>query len=312
VQLSVVATMYCSAPYLAEFRRRVLAVAADLGIDCEIVFVNDGSPDDALRVAVRLMEEDARVRVVDLSRNFGHHKAMMAGLEHARGERVFLIDVDLEEPPESLAAMWRTMADGQDPLQPIDVVFGVQSQRPGSAFTRLTGHLFYRAFNALSYQSVPLDPLTARLMTRRYVDALLRHREHLFNIEGLWEITGYRQVPLEVNKQDHDKPSTYSFVRKLHYVFVAVTAFSRKPLYGVLFGGAALLAAAALWLVVAALRSALGSGVTPVEWLLLGLGLATGLVLTAIGIVAVYVAAVVVETKARPYTVVRNVYERSR
>ena len=100
MDLSIVTTLYYSAPYLEEFYARICAAAKRITSDYEIVFVNDGSPDNSLNIAISLYEGDERVRVVDLSRNFGHHKAIMTGLAHARGDFIFLIDCDLEEEPK--------------------------------------------------------------------------------------------------------------------------------------------------------------------------------------------------------------------
>src|SRR5436190_19015156 len=97
MHLSVVTTMYCSAPFLAEFHERITASARRAGVAVEFVYVNDGSPDDALAQALRLRQQHGNVRVVDLSRNFGHHPAIMTGLAHATGDWIFLIDCDLEE-----------------------------------------------------------------------------------------------------------------------------------------------------------------------------------------------------------------------
>src|SRR6267154_1969515 len=102
MDLSIVTTLYCSADYLEEFYARACAVAEKLTNNFEIIFVNDGSPDNSLEVALSLYQKDHRIRVVDLSRNFGHHKAIMTGLDHARGDLVFMLDVDLEEDPEWL------------------------------------------------------------------------------------------------------------------------------------------------------------------------------------------------------------------
>src|SRR5262249_11292959 len=139
MRLSIVTTMYRSAPYVAAFHERALAAARGLGVEPEFVYVNDGSPDEALAVALVLRRRYRNVRVVDLSRNFGHHQAMMAGLAHATGERVFLIDCDLEEAPELLgsflAAMDRTGAD---------VVYGVQSSRGDARLSRLLARAYYR------------------------------------------------------------------------------------------------------------------------------------------------------------------------
>src|SRR3954471_8868653 len=127
--LSIVTTMYQSAPYLKEFYERASAAARAITDEFEIIFVNDGSPDDSLEVAVSLFARDARVRVIDLSRNFGHHKAMMTGLAHARGELVFLIDSDLEEELEAVAGFYADLKDER-----ADVVYGVQQKRKGNFF----------------------------------------------------------------------------------------------------------------------------------------------------------------------------------
>src|SRR6266576_6958293 len=102
MDLSIVTTLYSSAAFINEFYERTIAVAAKRAHQFEIIFVNDGSPDSSLEVAISIAESDDRVKVIDLSRNFGHHSAIMAGLGVAKGERVFLIDVDLEECPEWL------------------------------------------------------------------------------------------------------------------------------------------------------------------------------------------------------------------
>src|SRR6267378_382375 len=104
MRISVVSTLYQSAPYIAEFVRRVRAEVVKLTPDYEIILVDDGSPDDSLRTAIAQMSSEPRLKIIEFSRNFGHHKALMTGLEHASGDLFFLIDVDLEEPPELLTA----------------------------------------------------------------------------------------------------------------------------------------------------------------------------------------------------------------
>ena len=133
MKLSIVATLYRSAPHLREFHQRATQAASALaGNDYEIVLVNDGSPDNSLDMAVELTKQDPHVVVVDLSRNFGHHKAMLAGLTYARGERVFLIDSDLEEEPEWLGDFAQTMA-----RESADVIYGVQEYPPRQNSCRL-------------------------------------------------------------------------------------------------------------------------------------------------------------------------------
>ena len=129
MELSIVTTLYHSAPYIEEFYARVRNEAEKITSDYEIIFVNDGSPDHSLDVVLPICERDEKVKVIDLSRNFGHHKAMMTGLAHARGAWVFLIDCDLEEEPE-LLGKFSAEVKGSG----ADVVYGVQQKREGKLF----------------------------------------------------------------------------------------------------------------------------------------------------------------------------------
>jgi putative glycosyltransferase len=304
VRLSIVSTLYRSAPHLREFLERIATQAERIGSDFEIVLVNDGSPDDSLEVALAFQSRDARVRILDLSRNFGHHKAMMTGLAHATGDRVFLIDSDLEEPPELLGRF-------NDELERsgADVVFGVQEERRGGVSERLTGWLFFAAFNLLSNDRLPTNLLTVRLMTRRYVLSLLEHREYETVIAGLWVITGYKQVALAVAKSS-SSPTTYDLRRKLVLLVNSVTSFSDRPLVFIFYLGAVILAlstAAATYLIVRRLFFGVLLGGWPS--LIVSVWMLGGLTLFCLGIVAIYLSKVFKETKHRPYTIVRHLYE---
>src|SRR5258708_35799823 len=144
--------------------------------DVELVMVNDGSPDDSLDIALALHQADPRVVVVDLARNFGHHKALMTGLAHATGDLVFLIDSDLEEQPEDLAQLYRRFQQGE-----CDVAYGILETRRGGFFERMPVALFFTLLKVLGDHPVPRNAFTARLMTRDYVRALLRHRDREFS-----------------------------------------------------------------------------------------------------------------------------------
>jgi putative glycosyltransferase len=170
----------------------VTAAESLYGDEFDIILVNDGTPDDSLASAVALHERDPRVKVLDLSRNFGHHKAMMAGLAYASGDYIFLLDSDLEEQPEWLA-MFHEEITRESGVKTIDVVFGVQDRRKGKWFERVSGMLFFKIFSYLSEAEIPKNLVTARLMRRRYVDALMLHEEREFFIAGLWAITGFNQ-----------------------------------------------------------------------------------------------------------------------
>ena len=306
MRLSVVATLYRSSRTLDAFYARVSSAAAALTGDYELVLVNDGSPDDSLDVALQLLARDARVRVVDLARNFGHHKAMMTGLAHARGELVFLIDSDLEEEPELLGAFHDTMqASGAD------VVYGVQATRRGGLFERISGWAFFKLFNVLSDVPIPVNVVTVRLMTQRYVEALVSHRERETMIAGLWALTGFAQVPVSITK-GQTAGSSYSLSHKIAVLVNSVTSFSDRPLVLIFYLGMVIGLAsstAAAYLVV----QRLFFGVALPGWpsLIVSVWLLGGLLLGSLGIIGMYVSRIFIETKQRPYTIIRQIHERA-
>jgi len=307
MKLSIVATLYRSAPYIDEFHARATVVAQQLaGDDYQIVLVNDGSPDDSLDVAIKLTDNDTHVVIVDLSRNFGHHKAMMTGLDHARGECVFLIDIDLEEQPEWLLDFSQQMA-----RECCDVVYGVQERRKGNWFERWSGQWFYTLLKMLTGFPLPQNVVTARLMTRRYVEALLRHREREVFMAGLWHITGFAQTGKKVQKQSSSE-TTYTLRRKLSLLVNSVTSFSNAPLISIFYIGLVISFFSTVYIAYLVLQRLLWAaplgGWTSVMasiWLL------GGMIISFIGVVGIYLAKIFSEAKQRPYTIVRHVYGRN-
>lgn len=308
MKLSIVATLYQSAPHIAEFHQRAGKVARELvGEDFEIVLVNDGSPDESLDIAVALTEVDEHVVVVDLSRNFGHHKAMMTGLSHAKGERVFLIDVDLEEEPECLPVFARQMD-----CVPCDVVYGVQARRRGGWLARCSGQLFYFLFRSITGLALPANAVVARLMTRRYVDALLRHQEREVFINGLWHITGFTQVPWPVKKYSTSK-TTYTLQKKFSLFVNSITSFSNAPLVGIFYIGLLITSTSAAYVLYLIFRWIFFSK-TLTGWtsVMSSIWLIGGLIILFIGVVGIYLSKIFSEVKYRPYTIVRHIYENQK
>lgn len=303
VKLSIVTTLYRSSPYVREFHRRATAVAQELvGQDYEIIYVNDGSPDDSLAIATQLVQSDEHTIVVDLSRNFGHHRAMMTGLSHSKGDRVFLIDSDLEEAPEWLRLFYSEM-DGT-----CDVVYGIQNRRKGGTVEVALGWAFYRVFRLLTGINQPDNIVTARLMTRRYVNALISHQEREINIGGLWIITGFNQRALIVEKKS-TSPTTYNFSRKLSHLVNAVTSFSSLPLVFIFYFGLVISAAAVAYMLYIVGRSISGSPPPPgYTSVLVSIWFFSGLIILFIGVVGIYISKIFIEVKRRPYSIVRQVY----
>jgi putative glycosyltransferase len=305
MQLSIVATLYNSAPDLREFYERIRSTAAQLTPDYEIILVNDGSPDDSLEVALSIHKEDFHVRVIDLSRNFGQHKAMMTGLANASGDLVFLIDCDLEEPPELLAQFWEAL-----PQRDVDVVYGVQSVRKGHFFERVSGKLFYALLNLFSNYPIPANAVTARLMRREYVQSLVQHRDREVFIAGLWAITGFRQLAWPVAKSSKVH-SAYSFRGKLSMLVNSITSFSSVPLLYIFYLGCIIILLAGLGGLCLIVRR-LFFGVFLSGWLsvVTSIWFLGGLTIFCIGLIGIYLSRVFMEVKDRPYTVIRKVYDR--
>lgn len=304
MKLSIVTTLYQSATTIDAFYERATATAREwAGAEYEILFVNDGSPDDSLDRAKALTERDAHVVVIDLSRNFGHHKAMMTGLKYARGEHVFLLDSDLEEDPEYLLPFAEQMDKSH-----CDVVYGVQESRKGGRLERWSGEWFYSFFALLTRIQLPRNVVTARLMTRRYVNALIQHEEREVFMAGLWEITGFDQCPFTIKKH-HTSASTYTWRRKLSVLVNSVTSFSNTPLVGIFYIGLGISAFAGLYIAYV-LTNWLFLGKPVAGWtsVMASIWLLGGMIISFIGVVGIYLSKIFSESKQRPYTIVKDIY----
>lgn len=303
MRISVVTPLYSSAPYIVELHRRVVAAIRATGADeHEIILVNDNGPDNSLEIARQVAATDPGVVVVDLSRNFGQHRAILAGLAQATGDYVFVMDSDLEEEPEWITLFHEAMRGGV-----IDVVYGVQEAKKRGRFYRLGRRLFYALLNSLSDFSFPRDVVTARLMSRRYVEALLQFGEREVYLAGIWHVAGFSQMPIRVRKLD-SSPTTYT-LPKVAGVFVnAVTAFSTKPLIGISVAGIALSLVAfayTAWIVLRKLVWGIAvEGWASVMAVTLVIG---GLTLFFNGIMAIYIAKIFIEVKQRPRSIIREI-----
>ena len=247
------------------------------------------------------------MRVIDLSRNFGHHKALMTGLAHARGELVFLIDCDLEEDPEWLSRFHDTMMTSG-----ADVVYGVQEARKGGWVERTAGQIFFSVFNRMLSHPIPVNVVTARLMTSRYVKALVSHQERELCLAGLWAITGFEQQPISVRKGDRGE-STYTVRKRISALANAITSFSNRPLVYIFQIGVAVMALSVAAGAILLYKSLSGEiGVPGWASIMVSIWFLGGLIIFCIGVIGMYLAKIFTEIKQRPYTIVRAEYGRER
>lgn len=305
IALSIVGTMFHAEGYLETFVARAVIAAEATALPYEIVLVNDGSPDGSLALAKSLSDRIPQVRVVDLARNFGHHRAMMIGLQHVRGDLVFLIDLDLEEPPEMLDDFLRTLEANPG----ADVIYGQLERRKGGWWERASGAMFYSVLHWIGGIAVPRNISTVRLMTRRYVDSLVQYREREVFMAGLWQDTGYRQVPYAFVKGDKGG-TTYGFRRKVSLLVNSIVAFSSKPLAMIFSTGMVISAGAAAYTLYLLYRGMV-FGTAPSGWssVIASIWLLGGLIIFFLGVIGIYLSKIFIEVKQRPYATVREVYQ---
>lgn len=303
--LSIVTCLYKSRPFLSDFFRLCDETVHSLGISgVEFVFVDDGSPDDSANWVRQLCRERPNIRLVELSRNFGHHQAAIAGMAHARGERVFLIDCDLEVPPGFLVDLWQKMGETQ-----ADVVYGYQQERKGGWLERRGGRVFWSAFNRLSDTAVPSSVVTERLMTRRYVEALLGLGDRNVFLAGMMYWAGFLQLGIPVVKACRAGASSYTLGKRLSLLVQAVTSFSARPLYASLWiGGVALLCSLANAAYVV-LRKLIDPSSTLVGFptIVALLTAFFGVMMIGLGIIGIYVGRIFVQTQQRPLYIVKHI-----
>ncbi len=297
IELSVVIPVYNEEEVLPECHQRVKAALEALDLVYEIVFVNDGSSDSSVEILRAFAERDRRVGVVLLSRNFGHQIAITAGLDHARGAAVVVMDADLQDPPEVLGKMVERWREG------FDVVYGVRARREGeSVFKTTTASLFYRLIHALAAVDIPRDAGDFRLMSRRAVDALQQIEERHRFVRGLVTWIGFRQTGIDYVREPRSAGTTKYPLRKMViFAFDAIVSFSSAPLRVAtalgLFSSLAAFSYAAFAVWARLFTGRVVSGWTSMVIVVAFLG---GVQLLSLGVIGEYLGRIYNEAKARP------------
>lgn len=296
--ISIVVPAYNEAAGIAEFNRRLTNVRAALGESSEVVYVNDGSRDATLLVLQGLRDRDPTIAIVNLSRNFGKEIALTAGLDHAGGDAVIVIDADLQDPPELIPALierWRE--DGAE------VVYAQRVSRAGESWLkRATAFGFYRVINAVSGQSIPVDTGDFRLLSRRAVDAIRTLREHHRFMKGLFAWIGFRQVSVRYQRDPRIAGrSKLNYWKLWNLSLEGITSFSLAPLKMATYFGLFTAAVALLYgMYMIFLTLIYGNAVAGYPSLLVIMLFLGGVQLFALGIIGEYVGRIFNETKQRP------------
>src|SRR4051812_17437612 len=288
-------------PFVERVGRILESIAADEG--WEILFVDDGSTDSTLAAIVAANHRDARVRALSLSRNFGKEAALSAGLDHARGNAVIPMDVDMQDPPEVLPEMVAKWREGHE------MVFGVRRSRAEDSFVkRLTAGLFYRAHNMVSADKIPENAGDFRLMDRKVVDVIRAMPERNRFMKGLFAWAGFRQAAVEYDRAERETGTTkFNYWKLWTLALDGITSASTVPLRIWSYVGA-LIAMFALgyagFLAVSTMM--FGNAVPGYASIMVSVLFLGGVQLISLGVLGEYVGRILTETKQRPLYVVRD------
>lgn len=301
--LSVIVPVFNESAVIPVFYERASrAFAAIPAVDYEIVFVDDGSRDDSFQKLAALAARDGRVRVVKFSRNFGHQIAITAGVDHARGDCVVVIDADLQDPPEVVSRMVDQWRAG------FDVVYGVRETREGESTMKLaTAALFYRLLTRLTNIQIPTDVGDFRLMSRRAVTELSRLREKDRFVRGLVSWIGFKQTGVLYNRDKREAGETkYPYRKMIRFALDGITSFSTVPLRLATWMGYTSALLAVLYLVYVLIMRFLGHTIEGWATIMVAMLFLGSVQLICLGILGEYLGRVFNEVKPRPMYIVEE------
>lgn len=302
--ISIVVPVFNEEAAIGPFLGRTIPILTGETEAWEILFINDGSSDETLNILREAAVGDARIRVVDLSRNFGKEAALSAGLDHATGRSIVVIDVDLQDPPEIIPEMLRLWNEG------FEIVQARRADRSSDNFLkRSTAALFYHIINALSANAIPANVGDFRLLDARVVDALKQYGERERFMKGIFAHVGFRTATIDYERAVRAEGSTkFSFVSLAQLSIQGITSFSALPLkiwtyIGLLVATSGLLYAA----YITARTMITGIEVPGYASLLVFMLFFNGLILCGMGIQGEYMARIFSEVKGRPLYLIREV-----
>lgn len=308
MKLSVVTTLYKSKGFLEVFLKEMISAIAIIDIkEFELIFVNDGSPDDSVSYLLERKNEIPQIKIIDLSRNFGHHYAIQAGLNYATGEYVFLIDNDLETPPTVLVDYYNEIKKDTT----LDVVYGYQEARKGNFIEKQAGSIFWVLINKLSDTKIPHNILTERLMTKQYVHELLRLQDANLFIGGMFYWVGFNQKGMPVKKGQRKGASTYTIKRRAELMLQAITSFSGKPLEWLFYIGISTSFFSFLFIIYLAFQKIMHQDEVQLGWTsIVAINvLILGIISTFLGLIGIYIFKIFKQVQGRPNVIIKKIYE---
>lgn len=301
--ISVIVPAYNEELVLPEFHRRIAAVLDRLDYRSEVIYINDGSKDNTKVVILNLREQDPRVALIDLSRNFGKEIAMTAGLNYSQGDAVIIIDADLQDPPELIPKFIQRWQQGYD------VVYAKRTSRQGESFLKkFTAHMFYRVIGKLNRVDIPADTGDFRLLSRRAVEALNGLPEHHRFMKGLFAWIGFPQIAVEYKRDPRFAGDTkWNYWKLWNFALEGITSFTIAPLKIASYIGLTVAFVSflyAIWIIYKTLTY--GDPVAGFPTLITVILFLGGLQLMTLGVIGEYLGRMFNETKRRPLYYVQD------
>lgn len=307
MQISIVTTLYYSMPFLRCFIDEMTSITKELGVtDYEIVFVNDGSPDNSLGFLIEERKQNEKIRIIDLSRNFGHHYALQAGISFASGEYIYIADNDLETPSTFFMDCYVKIKENPE----LDLVYGVQESRKGHFIEKIGGQIFWKTFNWLSSSHTPANILTECIMTKKFARELLRLNDANLFLGGMIHWVGLNKDELVVKKGEREGESTYTFRKRLQLMIQAVTSFSGKPLELLFYFGLLITFCSIIFLILLIVKKLILGDEVSIGWTsLVGINiLSLGLMSTFMGLIGLYIFRIYKQVQGRPNFIIKKIY----
>ena len=302
IDLSVIIPIYNEEMNLVPMNNRIIAALSPLGIQYEIVYVNDGSKDNSLPIIMGLSEENASVKYIDFSRNFGHQIAISAGLEHAMGERIVIMDGDGQDPPELIPDLLKKSLEG------FEVVYATRKKRKGESFLKkLTAKLFYRFLANITQIEIPLDTGDFRLIHRKVQKVLLNMPEQHKYLRGQIAWIGFNSTFVEYDREERMGGNTkFTYGKMMRFATDGISGFSNWPLKVATMLGFAVSGIAFMLIIYSLYQKFFGF--TEVGWTSLHISVLFlgGVQLLGIGILGEYLGRVSENVKNRPTYIVKN------
>lgn len=304
IEISVITTTFNSSLSIKDFDLRIRRSLDKLGKSFEIIYVDDGSSDTSPEILKEICNSDANTRAIIFSRNFGHHKAIMAGIKSSKGAWNFLIDSDLEESPEIIEIFWREKEINPD----YEIFVGQQQSRKGGLFERISGNLLWAIINKTTKMRIPKNLITARLFSSRVREGIKSYQEKEIFIAHTFAHIGFAQLVVPINKQ-RLKKSDYNLEKKIQLAVDGITNITIRPLQYIFLIGASISFTSFIGIFVVLYQRIMGGVLIPGWTSLILMNLLTcGVTLVSLGILGLYVSRIFQEVKGKPSYVIKETF----